>query len=68
MSAQKIDQNCIDNCFACSRTCFETAMNHCLQVGGKHLEPEHFKLMLNCSKVCETCACLQLTASEFSHR
>lgn len=67
MSPKMIDQDCIDNCSRCSETCFAIAMNHCLPAGGKHLEPEHFKLMLNCAKVCETCACLQLSGSQFSH-
>lgn len=58
---------CADACSSCSEICYSTAMNHCLQVGGKHVEPEHFKLMLNCAKVCETSACLQLSGSPFSH-
>lgn len=42
------------------------AINHCLEMGGKHLEPQHFKLMLDCAKTCETSACLQVNSSPFS--
>ena len=63
---QMMNDECIKNCMACSETCFRMAVNHCLALGGKHTEPEHFKLMLNCAKVCETCACLQLSNSAFS--
>jgi hypothetical protein len=66
MSHMMINEDCIENCSTCSETCYKTAMNHCLQMGGKHVEPEHFKLMLNCAKVCETSACLQLNGSHFS--
>lgn len=67
MSHVTIDSECIKNCSTCSETCFKTAMNHCLQMGGKHVEPDHFKLMLNCAKVCETSVFLQLSGSHFSH-
>ena len=28
-------------------------MNHCLKTGGKHVEPDHFRLMLNCAEMPE---------------
>ena len=58
--------DCIDNCSRCSQTCYKTALNHCLEAGGKHVEPEHFTLMLNCAKICETSAYIQLSGSYFS--
>lgn len=60
-----MNSNCIENCRECSTTCYSTAVNHCLQVGGKHVEPEHFRLMLECAKICETCAHLQISGSRF---
>lgn len=66
MSTINMDAECIDRCSTCSEVCFRTAMNHCLQMGGEYVEPEHFSLMLNCAKVCETCATLQLSGSRFS--
>lgn len=31
-------------------------MTHCLEAGGKHTEPAHFRLMLACSEMCRTAA------------
>jgi len=60
------NSTCIDNCTNCHEVCLKTAMNHCLLVGGKHIEPEHFKLMLDCAKICATSADFQLSRSAFS--
>lgn len=49
-------QDCIEACSHCHQVCLQTATNHCLEVGGKHVEAEHFRLMLNCAAVCEACA------------
>lgn len=56
-------QECIDNCLQCYRVCLETAMNHCLEKGGKFVEPEHFRLMLNCADICRTSADFMLSRS-----
>ena len=34
-------QACIDECLRCYQTCLRIAMNHCLDAGGKHVEPYH---------------------------
>jgi hypothetical protein len=57
--------SCIENCLHCHKTCFQTAMTHCLNLGGKHIEPEHFRLMIHCAKICETSANFQLSDSKF---
>jgi hypothetical protein len=31
-------------------------MNHCLEAGGKHVEPAHFRLMMACAEICRTSA------------
>jgi hypothetical protein len=31
-------------------------MNHCLETGGKHVEPAHFRLMMACAEICRTSA------------
>lgn len=49
-------QACIDACLNCYATCLGTAMNHCLEAGGKHVEPPHFRLMMACSEICRTAA------------
>jgi len=41
------------------------AMNHCLEVGGKHLEPTHFRLMINCAEICQTSANFMLSGSPY---
>ena len=58
-------QSCIDACTKCYQVCLQTAMNHCLETGGKHVEPSHFRLMINCAQICQTSADLQLSGSEF---
>jgi hypothetical protein len=56
-------QHCIDDCLHCHRTCLQTAMNHCLEAGGRHTEPEHFRLMINCAEICRTSAGFMLSSS-----
>lgn len=60
------DADCIESCSACAQTCYSSLLNHCLEAGGQHIEPNHVRLMLDCVKVCETCASLQLSRSPFS--
>jgi hypothetical protein len=48
--------------------CFETAMTQCLKMGGEHVEPEHFRLMLNCAALCRVAAEFVMTQSEFHER
>jgi hypothetical protein len=47
---------CIETCLACYKTCLSTAMNHCLETGGKHVEPKHLRLMMACAEICRTSA------------
>ncbi|MDD5463130.1 MAG: four-helix bundle copper-binding protein [Methylococcales bacterium] len=43
-------------------------MNHCLEMGGKHVEPEHFRLMMNCAEICQLSANFMLSSSRFHNR
>ncbi|MFA5017725.1 MAG: four-helix bundle copper-binding protein [Methylobacter sp.] len=61
-------QACIEACSHCHQVCLQTAMNHCLKTGGKHVEAEHFRLMISCAEICQTSANFQLSSSKFSHR
>src|SRR5262249_33707093 len=54
---------CIEACQRCSAACLQTAMHHCLEVGGKHTEPKHFRLMMACVEVCRTSAALMMIGS-----
>ncbi len=56
-------QRCIDECLHCYRTCLQTAVTHCLDMGGAHVAPAHFRLMLNCSQLCRTTAEFMMSAS-----
>ena len=49
-------QDCIDNCLDCYSVCLTMAMGHCLELGGKHTEPAHLKLMMACAEICRTSA------------
>ena len=49
-------QACITACWECRTECQETLVHHCLQMGGKHVEAEHVKLMLDCIQACQTSA------------
>ena len=55
-TVQSAMQHCIDECLHCYRTCLQTAMNDCLEAGGRHTEPEHFRLMMHCAGICRTSA------------
>ena len=41
------------------------AMNHCLDAGGDHVAPKHFRLMADCAAMCATAADFMLRSSEF---
>lgn len=55
---------CVEACLNCYSTCLHTAMNHCLEAGGKHTEPQHFRLMMACAEMCRTSAHFMLTGTE----
>lgn len=47
---------CVDDCLACYSECLSMAMGHCLEAGGEHTEPAHFRLMMACAEMCRTAA------------
>jgi hypothetical protein len=58
---------CIRDCLDCFTSCQQTAMTHCLQVGGRHTEPGHFRLMSDCAEICRAAATLMMNDSPFHH-
>ena len=46
---------CLQNCLDCFSVCNQT-LQHCLEMGGKHVEKEHIQLLTDCVKICETSA------------
>lgn len=60
-------QQCVDDCLECHSVCLET-VNHCLEMGGKHAEPGHIRLMLDCAEICQTSANFMLRQSPMHGR
>jgi hypothetical protein len=56
-------QECIDNCTSCHAVCLET-IEHCLQLGGKHSDPAHIRLLADCAQICATSADFMLRMSD----
>ena len=54
-------QACIDECLRCYQTCLGTAMGYCLEQGGRHVAPEHFRLMMACAEICRAAVCGEAT-------
>jgi hypothetical protein len=59
-------QACIDACARCHQICLHMGMNHCLETGGKHIEPSHFRLLMSCAEICQTSANLMLIGAAHS--
>ena len=57
-------QDCIEDCLSCYRSCYGMAMTHCLERGGEHVEPRHFRLMMSCAEICAAAARFMLMRSE----
>lgn len=57
-------RDCINACLACYASCLGTSMMHCLEQGGKHVEPEHFRLMMGCAEICRVSAHFMLIGTE----
>lgn len=58
-------RRCVDDCLACHRACVTTFSQHCLDVGGAHVEPRHARLMLACAEICRTSAYFMELGTEF---
>jgi len=58
---------CIEACNRAHGVALGMAMNHCLETGGDHVAPKHFRLMADCAAICATAADFMLRSSEF-HR
>lgn len=56
-------KKCVEECSTCRDVCLSTAANHCLETGGEHVAPAHFRLMLDCGEICGTAANFMLRNS-----
>lgn len=61
-------QACIDACLKCHSVCLSMVMTHCLEMGGKHVEPAHLRTMLDCADICQTSANFMLRGSALHAR
>jgi hypothetical protein len=57
---------CIENCQRCHAACLSTT-TYCLEQGGRHVEPAHLRLMLDCADICSTCEGFMLRGSDLHH-
>ena len=60
-------RSCINECLTCHAVCLET-IQHCLQMGGPHTEPNHIRLMQDCVEICQTSANFMLRGSHLHSR
>ena len=56
-------QRCVDECLHCFSICEQT-LSHCLVLGGRHAEPAHLKLLMDCASICRTSADFMLRGSD----
>lgn len=56
-------QQCVAACLHCYATCRSMAVNHCLPHGGRHVDTDHFRTMLECAELCRAAADLMLISS-----
>lgn len=45
-----------EKCWEARHACQKTLVEHCLTMGGAHVEKEHVKLMLDCIQACQISA------------
>lgn len=55
-------QECIQNCMDCHSICLAT-VPHCLEMGGKHADPQHIGPLFECAEICQTSANFMLLNS-----
>ena len=55
-------QRCIDECESCHGICLQ-GVAHCLDRGGRHVEPGHLTTLLDCVDMCGTAANFMLRDS-----
>jgi hypothetical protein len=60
--------DCMEALGHCHATCLSTAAVHCLESGGEHVRPQHFRLMLDCAAACAFAADALARKSQFHNR
>ncbi len=49
-------QECIDLCWTARTECQKTFFSHCLEMGGKHVESNHVRVLTDCIAICQLTA------------
>jgi hypothetical protein len=66
MHHQSTDMSaCIRDCLDCYQHCQGAALTTCLEQGGQHVAPAHFRLMIDCAEVCRATAALMIQGSPY---
>lgn len=55
-------QRCLRDCLDCYEVCIRTE-EHCLEMGGRHVQPEHLRLLRDCAAICRVSADFLLRGS-----
>ncbi len=57
-------EDCIAECQTCAEICYEN-FGHCLEKGGKHADPAHLRLLLDCADICQVSAAFMSRGSDY---
>src|SRR6185436_7632877 len=57
-------KSCIESCNECRDECEAVLFQHCVRMGGKHLEEKHVRLMADCMEICQAAAHFMLRGSD----
>ena len=49
-------KECIETCWECRTECEKMLFTHCIEEGGKHTEPDHVRIMMDCIQICQASA------------
>jgi hypothetical protein len=63
MANDELMQTCLSDCLKCYELCMQL-IPYCLEKGGKHANPEHMKLLMDCAEMCQTSANFLLRGSK----
>jgi hypothetical protein len=66
--ASSVQLTPIDHCLRCYRVCLDTALSHCLVVGGRHAEAKHIRMLFDCAEICRSAADLLIRGSQWHER
>lgn len=59
-------ERCIRDCLSCFENCTRT-ISYCVSQGGKHVEADHLKIMMECIDMSRMSATLMMSNAPFSH-